>query len=830
MFNTQTHYNTRPDGFPVLEIGLDEGMGLFVPLRHTSLTGEVVGPLASLRLTQVFRFARTECDSVVEALYRFPLPGDAAVTAVCVRFGDVEIRADLKEREQAESDYADAKKTGRQAALLTRESPDVFTLQITGLQPDQDVLVETAYVQLARAEGVGWSLRVPLTTPPRYTRHDESDSRHAKGQPMAVLRDPGHRFRLDLRLDGSTDVSSPTHRLATTADGDGVRVQLADAEVVPDRDCVLVWNPVQADERPGLKVSLHDDAGFGHVYFLARLTPPKRRDANSAVPREVVLLVDHSGSMHGAKWEAADWAVKKFLSELTERDAFTLGLFHDRTRWLSNTLRPGSAQALREAVTFLETHRDDGGTELGVALEQALAFKPVLKGASRHVLVLTDAEVTDSGRILRLADDEVKKPDRRRIDVLCIDAAPNAFLANELAERSGGVSRFLTSDPQELDVTTALDEVLQDWSQPVLTGLRLEVSAPSVEAAGRAVIARNSIDLGDLPIGRSVWLMGRVPRGSERDLGFRVLTADGREVATCRVDLGAVQRPALKALFGVRRVNDLEFLINAGLGGNELTQALERLGYDAGDLRVDRKLYAENAHHAANAALKKLLAREALRFGLASSETAFVAVRTEAGRLVEGAVVVANALPARWSERFVGGPLACMATPAPQMLLDALKAMPAKLTRASIRPSAPRRDYNKSVSLRAMEVRATPTETVAVVFAGRPTTRAGEVVLFDSTHSDAVALPEGTRFVRLRVEFPEGTSESLDVGLTLTLYVGDLATPVARVRLADLMRFGGDRPLNVTRSVGQTVRLVLLDPAGVWVTGGPALKIALHGE
>src|SRR5262249_47470388 len=146
--------------------------------------------------------SRAQCDQVLEAVYRFPLPGDAAVTGVRVRFGAVEIQAELKERERAEQRYEEAKRQGRQAALLTRESPDVFTLQVAGIVPDQDVVVETDYVQLARAEGAGWSLRIPLTTSPRYVRSDELHSRHAQGQPLALLRDPGHRFSLDVTVVG----------------------------------------------------------------------------------------------------------------------------------------------------------------------------------------------------------------------------------------------------------------------------------------------------------------------------------------------------------------------------------------------------------------------------------------------------------------------------------------------------------------------------------------------------------------------------------------------------------------------------------------------------
>src|SRR5262245_49411193 len=163
MFNRAAYENSRPDGFGVLEVvgepsGEPHPARRFVPLKRSELRGEVAGPLASLRLTQRFGYSREECDRVLEALYRFPLPGDAAVTGVTVRFGEVEIRASLREREQAEREYEEAKRAGRQAALAARESPDVFTLRIAGLQPDQEVVVEATYVQLARVEGSGWSL------------------------------------------------------------------------------------------------------------------------------------------------------------------------------------------------------------------------------------------------------------------------------------------------------------------------------------------------------------------------------------------------------------------------------------------------------------------------------------------------------------------------------------------------------------------------------------------------------------------------------------------------------------------------------------------------
>jgi Ca-activated chloride channel homolog len=877
MFNPAAYENSRPDGIAVLEIIPDEPgteePRLFVPLKRTELGGEVIGPLAHLRLTQVYGYSREQCDRVLEAVYRFPLPGDAAVSGVRVCFGDVEIVAQLKEREKAERQYEEAKRAGRQAALATRESPDVFTLQVAGIQPDQEVRVETSYVQLARPEGRGWSLRVPLTTSPRYVRSDEAGSRHAQGQPLLLLRDPGHRFSMELSVRNAASLRSATHALEVTEGEEGARVRLQEGEVLPDRDCVLSWEPQGERDRPALRAILHHDPEAEQVYFLAQVAPPAVHDPDQSVPREVILLVDHSGSMEGAKWNAADWAVKQFLSGLTERDSFTLALFHSQTRWFSQKLRRADAGAVRDAIEFLEKHRDSGGTELGVALEQALHIPRERGDLARHLLIVTDAEVSDEGRILRLADEESRERDRRRISVLCIDAAPNSFLAHELAERGGGVARFLTSAPEEEDITTALDEILADWAEPVLAGLRLEVGRPQVEASSREVLRKaeagwSAVDLGDLPAGRSIWVAGRAPRGEGGDLSFR-LAAGEQKMGACRIPLAAeiAAHPGLKALFGARRVLGLEFLINSGYSGENLRKQLERLGYDpdevlSGQSAKRAKLYAENTREDAKAALQGLLVREALEYGLASSETAFIAVRKEAGKPVEGTVAVANALPSGWSDRFqslgfhtggmAGGmprmasfmasSLPSIAAPAPDLMDLASGVMESVLgdqTRGiQAAPGAsPPSDIDIPPFLRDRSMRQTGGRPPAKVdlagkseplFSGVPQFTNGEAVLFDTSRAeDAARLADHTTLTRLRVRFPGGAPRDLDTGLTLLLYVDDLASPRARVRLADVVRQGGTRPLNLTRLPGQAVRVVLTDPAGSWASSAPQLEIEL---
>jgi len=296
--------NARRNHCACLVVVPDERRGVpdgFVPLRQTTLSGSIVGPLARLRLVQVFSYAKTECDRVLEARYRFPLPGDAAVTGVRVQFGDVVVATNLEERSEAEKEYAAAREAGRQAALATRESADVFTLQLAGLQPDQDVVVETTFVQAANVDGLGWQLRVPLTIGPRYSRPDECGSPGSRVQPLPVWRDPRHRLGLDLSLPRPGRIVCGSHSIVVLPgdDRETQHVRLADDSVVPDRDLVIGWQPAQLTTRPALELIAHEDLAEGMRYFLALVTPPTQTSEWPGLDREVLLLVDRSGSMEG---------------------------------------------------------------------------------------------------------------------------------------------------------------------------------------------------------------------------------------------------------------------------------------------------------------------------------------------------------------------------------------------------------------------------------------------------------------------------------------------------------------------------------------------------
>jgi Ca-activated chloride channel family protein len=277
VFNKQAYYNEELLGISFMEIlGGDEESPeylRFVPLKHSCLKGEIYGPLASLELTQIFSFTSQQCSHVIETRYNFPLPGDAAVTAVKVYFGGVEIVTELKEREQAEDEYQKARSEGRQAVLVSRQSPDVFSLHLSGIEPDQDIRVVTNYVQLARPAGIGWTITIPLTIAPRFVRQDEKESRYALGQPLGVLRDPGHRFSMELNFFNNEQVDSSQHALTIDRQEAKTLVRLRQEEIIPDRDLQLRWFSPQ-EARAGFPCLIHNDPDDSYVYFLSLISPP----------------------------------------------------------------------------------------------------------------------------------------------------------------------------------------------------------------------------------------------------------------------------------------------------------------------------------------------------------------------------------------------------------------------------------------------------------------------------------------------------------------------------------------------------------------------------
>lgn len=841
MFNPQWFVNSRIDGFAVLEfIVPGDPKPRFVPLRTTHLSGSIIGPFADFTLIHTFRFSRDQCPYTIEALYRFSLPGDAAVTGVTVSFGQTMITATLKARVTAEKEYDDAKKEGKSAALLTRESINVFTLQIAGIAPDEDVVIKTHYVQIGDPEGIGFSYRITLTTPPRYVRGDEQSSRSSHAQPLAVLRDPGHRFGLEISAEGDATLSSPSHSLTRNEKV----YRLSSGSIVPDRDCVLNWRPVQAGEAPAFQV-FSDDTN--HPHFLALITPPEQ--VGTQYPRELIILVDHSGSMSGSKWEAADRAVGNLLKGLNQGDYFNLCLFESVPYWFSDKPVPVTRSNIESALKFLGD-QTSGGTELGVALEQAFRQPKYEGDLSRHVVIITDAQVTDEGRIVELVKTEHDRKYPRRCSILCIDAAPNTALASRIARYGRGVVQFLTSSPEEEDLYQALDTLVSFWTAPLAINLTLNINRDQVIVPDHTVMAHedgwSTIDLGDLVPGKSIWIYGMCGEGHS-DCEFTLSSPCGTVKGSADG-----QNPQVRTLFGAEIVASLDYLMNSAQSFVEIDEELRVLGHDIlPRIPGDTPIYHENQVKDAREKIKDLLVKTSLSYGIASSETAFIAVRQDADRVVEESVIVANALPSGWSDGF------CHPSPPKNLIMqpDGTLNMP-KRRKARDMPSggalldwfdpgsgsspglSPQSTQKKSGKpfkwkgdAYVLPSRDSPEQGMITItlFKGTPVFYHDEAVLFDSDAKDMHSvIPRGFHLKKIRFSCTESRPEF--VHLRLMLFIGDLVRQVIEIPLSELEARGGVVSVFAIREHGAIIKLLLMNVSGQPAPSLPEMTVIVEGE
>jgi Ca-activated chloride channel family protein len=289
--------------------------------------------------------------------------------------------------------------------------------------------------------------------------------------------------------------------------------------------------------------------------------------------------------------------------------------------------------------------------------------------------------------------------------------------------------------------------------------------------------------------------------------------------------------PAIKAIFGARRIINIEHMMVSRMA--QVRDEVLRLGIDPAEVfgsatEASKKIYPENAWGDEKAALRDLLVREALAFGLASSETAFLATRTEPGPVAETQVAVANAMPAGWSEPLLVG--SSMAPPSPSAGRGGYGGSSSQSSASGGYGGVAGRvdkfnskfagNYGRVRSRKdlASSLQAVSSEpSLTVVFTGLPVVVNGDAVLFDSASVGGThVLPDQITLKRLFLRFlgQPPRPEDLDSELAILIFIDDVISPRARVPLVDLLRHHGERPLNLSKGPAQVVRIVLTDPAG----------------
>lgn len=444
----------------------------------------VSGLIATTRLRQTFRNTSQQWR---EGVFTFPLPEQAGVHALTMEAGERRIEGRIAERQQARQRYEKAKEEGRQAARLDQQRPNLFSTHLANIPPGESITVELQYQQPVQYRYGEFELRLPTTLTPRYMpgvplpvpeseewlagwalpTSQVSDAQRIS--PFTVARGDvhpdSHRASVNVDIDAGlpvASVSSPSHRVSGIRDGDRVTVTPDNGRIVMDRDLVLRWRPVRGQEP---SAAVFHEQFQGEDYLLAMLVPGLSQ--NRDFPRELIFVLDSSGSMAGESIRQARQALLYGLETLRPGDRFNVLQFNSQTGSLYPRPVAVNAHNLSRARQYVREVTAGGGTEMAQALTRALDHQNQTPGGVvRQVVFITDGAVGNEealfGVIRRQLGDS-------RLFTVGIGSAPNMHFMRDAARHGRG---SYTTVQDSSDIAGTLESLFRKMQAPVLADIR----------------------------------------------------------------------------------------------------------------------------------------------------------------------------------------------------------------------------------------------------------------------------------------------------------------------------------------------------------------------
>ena len=554
-----------PPGVPGILAGIPAGnedarshkptVPIALPLKQTDVRLDISGGLIVGEVAQVFT---NNTDTALEAIYVFPLPSEATVTDMELRIGERIIRSVVKEREEARQEYETARTQGRKAALLDQERPNIFTTSVANFQPGETVRIRFTYLQAAEYQRGKYSVTFPMVVGPRYIpfRIPVDDAARITPPILQPAVDSGHRLTLTATVTGLPvkTITSTTHAILSRSrdGGSSYEVTLREGATIPNCEFHLDI-ALAGGEEPELSVVTTDahDATFALVTVFPPLGVPKEKPA-PRTPRDVLFLIDTSGSMSGESIGQAEAGLLRCLDMLQPEDAFTIVRFASEYSAFAPELRRATPEALDAARSYVRSLQADGGTEMQPALDYALSIASSRMNVLRLVVFLTDGDVGNEDSLMRLLH---AKLGGARVFTFGIGSAPNEFLMRRLAELGRGESQFIRSHE---DIGSVMSGFFRTLDQPVLTTVRLDWRAKNGRTASDLVAYPQLCP--DVFVDRPLQVVAKMPAGFDGTLELSGNVAGGS--VAYKFPLGAAARTrhdGITTLFGRAVVNDLMY-------------------------------------------------------------------------------------------------------------------------------------------------------------------------------------------------------------------------------------------------------------------------------
>jgi len=433
-----------------LRIAQKDGGVVECPLKHTNVEAEISGFVARVHVTQTFY---NPLDEKIEAVYVFPLPHESAVDQMTMIIGQRSIVGLIKRRAEARQVYEYALKTGKTAALLEQERPNIFTQSVGNIPPKQEVKVEITYLDVLKYDSGSYEFHFPMVVGPRYNPAGYQggiggvphSAAGASGQQVELsYLKPGERNGHDIALNVWLNAGVPIQNLKVTnhkaevvkVGTNRANVRLSNHDSVPNKDFVVRYDVLGS--KPEMALLTHSDGSVG--YFMLMVQPKADEQLKKSPPREMVFLVDVSGSMSGAPTEKNKELMSALLKRCKSEDTVQVITFESMSRKLFEKALPVNEESIGKALSFTQGLRGGGGTEMLKGIQMAIS-EPLDGKRMRMVVMLTDGYIGNEPQIIEAVGKGCG--DQIRFWCVGIGTSVNRFLVDGVAKQGGGMGKVL---------------------------------------------------------------------------------------------------------------------------------------------------------------------------------------------------------------------------------------------------------------------------------------------------------------------------------------------------------------------------------------------------
>lgn len=463
----------------------DNGVYIEAMQMQTDVDYEVIASIARAKVKQRFK---NDSSLWAEGIYVFPLPENAAVDHFRMIIGERIIEGQVKERVAAKKSYELAKSAGKKASIIEQQRPNVFTTSLANIAPGEEITIEFEFQQLLDYKDETYRLRFPMVVGPRYI----TGQNHPGTPSLQSLIDPDadktsvytqtdadnnkhNPTRIHVLLDAGVsldDLSSSYHRININQSSETrYIISTVGENIVSDRDFELVWKP-RLKQNPQLSAfneKFDEDELDVSNYTMLTLLPPDLGHLQQKVQaRDVIFVIDVSGSMSGTSIEQAKAALITALDGLSTIDRFNIIWFNDNSDRLFPDAVSASQQYKNYARRFIEKLQAGGGTEMLAAMQQALSGQQAFS-RFRQVVFITDGNISNETQLFKVID---KQLGNSRLFTIGIGSAPNAYFMRRAAQQGRGTFTYIGDINEVHKKTTALFKKLET---PALINIQLEI-------------------------------------------------------------------------------------------------------------------------------------------------------------------------------------------------------------------------------------------------------------------------------------------------------------------------------------------------------------------